>query len=69
MIFLRLIKRIISVRTPHPNLYRADENTVDTISDLCQLYQNDRINATQFVISLREKSILIYPGIVPNYTN
>ncbi|OXA58872.1 uncharacterized protein LOC118434433 [Folsomia candida] len=60
---LRLIHRIVSTRGgQNANLYRADASTVNGISQLCQSFQNETINATQFVVSLREKSILIFPG-------
>ncbi|CAL8115676.1 unnamed protein product [Orchesella dallaii] len=44
------------------NVFRTNHTTAHDIIMLCKDYQADKINATQFVIGLHEKSFLIYPG-------
>lgn len=46
------------------NVFHTNSTTAHDIIMLCKDLQSDKINATQFVINLHEKSFLIFPGIV-----
>lgn len=48
------------------NVFRANRTTAHDIIMLCQDFQDEKINATQFVVRLHEKSFLIYPGACCN---
>lgn len=58
-LFRRLTEKFL---TRNNNVFRTNSTTAREIIMLCKDLQSEKINATQFVIRLHEKSFLIYPG-------